>query len=218
MKNTFVFAAAGLFAFSSPPPAAAAPARTGGSTVLVEAVGTVTAKEEGRTRAPRRKCGATTVALGSTTEEDDAAAGGTTIKVISLNTKRIFQEFGVSSDNYILLVVANTSTVSKLTLFPKKFGTVPELPVMTLTQSAFSVHKTKPNTTQGTGTVSGAATTNIFNNVSGSYSFTTTVDAKANAKTIFKVLAAGATHTGTQANKSLILSLKLTTGKFFAPM
>ncbi|MGB8169686.1 MAG: hypothetical protein WCF18_19450 [Chthoniobacteraceae bacterium] len=153
------------------------------------------------------------MALGSTAVEDDAVGGGTTIKVTPLSTKRIFQEFNVNADNYVLLLVS-----SSLVLSPKSAGSaLPVLSVMQFSPSAFSIHKTKPNVTRGTGTVLGAPSANIFNSIAGTYSFTTTVAANGSSKTVFTVLAAGATHSGSQANKSLLMSLKLTTGKSFVP-
>lgn len=152
---------------------------------------------------------------GTTTVEEDALASATTIKVEPLNNHRIIDEFGVSSDDYVVVVQGNL-----LRLFPKaKMSVLPLVDVMTFTPGVFVVHKTKPNTTRGLGAVVGTATTNIFNNVIGTYQFTLTIPATAGAVATATntVTAGGATHLGSQANKSLIMNFKVKTGKVFVP-
>ena len=157
---------------------------------------------------------------GSTTVEEDIAGGGTTIVVKPLNNARVLSEFEplIDPKDYAVVVEANL-----LRIVPKaKMSILLSYDVLEFKAATYSVHKTKPNITQGAGVMVGATpVANIFNQatLTGTYFFTLTAATAPSgvAKAVNTAMAAGLTHFGPQANKSLMLQCKVTTGKLFEP-
>ena len=156
---------------------------------------------------------------GSMTYEEELGAGVTRITVKPLNNARVLNEFVpiITPKDYIVVVEGNL-----LRIVPKALNSpLPSWDVLEFKPATFSVHKTVPNIIQGFGQVAGATLwDNSFNKqLSGSYVFTLNLPANPNgiAHAINRGMAAGPTNFGPQANHTIIMQIKVTTGREFKP-
>jgi len=133
------------------------------------------------------------------------------IHTAPLNNKRIFQEFQVSPDDYVLAV--STSNLGEVLLLPKNSGALPAISVLKLGSDRQSITDTKSNVIHLIGDIVATSHTNIFQGLFGTISNTTHFNSTGTTKIILSVTAGGTDFAGGPA----LLKFKVVTSSHFTP-
>ena len=135
----------------------------------------------------------------------------TRIYTAPLNNKRIFQEFQVSPDDYVLVVSA--TNLGEVNLVPKNSGGLPSILVFTIGGNSEGINDTKSHVFRLIGEVAPIAHTNLFQGLFGSISYTSHFKSTGTTKINMSVTAGGTAEGGGAA----LLKFKVVSSSPFTP-